>query len=92
MKSAAASILKPTDLKPTTEAPDRWNGKPNNLANLTEGDRSLIKDAHGVDLNADGVNPGGHALAPMLVHIMAIDRAQGRLPANQPISAGCSTP
>ncbi|WP_222194742.1 hypothetical protein [Modestobacter italicus] len=55
---------------------------------MTDGDRALIKDALGLDLNADGVDSKGHALAPMLVHIMAIDRAQGRLPANQPITAG----
>lgn len=84
--AAAASPLKPT--APTAGVTDRWNGKANNLANLTDGDRSLINDALGLDLNADGVDPKGRALAPMLVHIMAIDRAQGRLPANQPITAG----
>ncbi|MGY1843010.1 hypothetical protein [Modestobacter sp. SYSU DS0875] len=84
--SAAAAAPRPT--APTAGVTDRWNGKANNLANLTAADRSLITDALGVDLNADGVDPKGHALAPMLVHIMAIDRAQGRLPASQPISAG----
>jgi len=83
--SATASALKPTG--PTTSVADRWNGKANNLANLTDEDRRLVKGALGVDLNANGVDPKGRALAPMLVHIIAIDRAQGRLPANQPISA-----
>jgi len=86
--SGAAAASAPRSMAPTAGVTDRWNGKANNLANLTDGDRSLIKDALGVDLNADGVDPKGRALAPMLVHIMAIDRAQGRLPANQPITAG----
>ena len=85
--SGPAAASAPRSTAPTAGVTDRWNGKANNLANLTDGDRSLIKDALGVDLNADGVDPKGHALAPMLVHIMAIDRAQGRLPANQPITA-----
>ena len=84
--AAAASPSRTT--APTTDVTDRWNGKANNLANLTDGDRALISDALGLHLNADGVDPKGRALAPMLVHIMAVDRAQGRLPANQPFTAG----
>lgn len=57
------------------------------LSHLTDGDRALVNAAFGLTLGPDGADAEGRSLAPVSVWIMAEDRASGRLPAGQPITA-----
>lgn len=61
--------------------------RPNVLSYLTEGDRSLLREATGVTLNAGGVDEKNRALAPAVAFMVAHDRKSGKLPEGQPLTS-----
>jgi hypothetical protein len=70
-----------------TQAVLTTTDKPNILSYLTDDDRSLLHDATGVTLNADGVDQKGRELAPIVAFTIADDRKNGKLPEGQPITS-----